>query len=412
MAVKRIAKRGNRAANRNSIDAFVDKKKLEMVEFTEKLIRIPTENPPGNNYFAMVDVLKEFADASGLETRVHGKPGKPNLVARWDLGLHKTLHLNAHYDVVPASGNWARKPFEPVVENGKLYGRGSADPKSDIAAILFSVTVMKELDLRPACNVELSFTCDEETGGADGMGFLVKEKIVKPDLAIVLDGPVVGITNAHKGALALKVTVTGKSCHAAWPHRGKNAFLGACRLALELDALNASLKKKKSKKNTFADIEKYPTLVPGGRAEGGVKFNTVPGEFSFTVDRRILPEENAKDARREIQKKIDEFIANNPGYGVNVETILEVKSDGVSTECPIARALAKSVEAVKGKPAPFYMFPAFHDMRYLINDAKVDCVNYGTTGGNEHGVDEYVNVDSITDLVKILVRTATDPMIG
>ncbi len=390
------------------LDSKVGSLKSEMVEFTKKLVKIRTENPPGKNYGELVSAIKKLADASGFETKIYGKSGKPNLVITWNVGSKHTLHINGHYDVVPAVGAWKHAPFEPVIEDGKLFGRGAADSKSNICAVIYAAKAMKELGMKPACNLELSFTCDEESGGVDGLGYLVAEKLVKPDFAIVADGPVRGINNAHKGVLALKITVVGKSAHAAWPQRGVNAFLGAGKLAIELNGLNTKLGKVKSRCDTSEEVEKSPTIVPGGRAEGGVKFNSVPGEFSFTIDRRIIPEEKISDAKDELLAAINAFSRKNPEYGVIIETILEAKPSFADKNCKISKALSRSIKSVKGEAPNYYLLPGFLDMRYLVNEAKIDCVNYGTAGGNEHGVDEFVYADSILDLVKIFVLTAMD----
>ncbi len=388
----------------NELDAKINKKKKEMLEFLKTLVSIPTINPPGDNYNSIVDIIKKEL-GKDFKIEVYTKNGKPNLLVRWSVGSKKTLHVNNHFDVVPVSNNWKHKPFEPTIEDGKLFGRGSADSKSNACTLVYALKIMKEAGMKPTCNVECSFTCDEESGGIDGLGYLVKENIVKPNFGIVLDGPVKGINNGHKGVLALNITVIGKGAHAAWPHRGENAFLGACKLAQQLNDLNKELGKLKSKCDTKEEIEKTPTLVPGGKAEGGLKFNSVPDKFSFTIDRRIIPEEKIEDAKRQITKIVDKFCKDNPAFRVNVDVLLEAQPAFVDKNCKISRILAGSIKIVKGKEPDYFLLPGFLDMRHLVNDAKVDCVNYGTNGANEHGDDEFVYINSIFENIKILILT-------
>lgn len=387
----------------NQINKTIEKRKKDVVDFTKALISIPTQNPPGENYGKIVELIKKEL-TSDFETTIYSKNNKPNLVARWNVGAKKTLHINGHYDVVPATPNWKHDPFAPVVKDNKLLGRGSQDMKSGLATMVYAVKVLKECNMKPACNIELSFTCDEESGGIDGAGFLIKNKLVKPDYALVLDG-VNQITNAHKGVLALEVIVVGKSAHAAWPSKGVNAFTGACKLAEELDKLNDKLSKTKTRYDTEDELIKVPTIVLGGVTRGGNKFNTIPGEFSFTIDRRILPEEKINDAKKQIMNVINKFEKNNPKYKVKTKILLEAKPAGVNKNVRIAKVFSDAVKEVKGKAPSFTLISGFLDMRFFVNDAKIDCIAYCTRGENLHGDDEFVYVDSIFENIKILIHT-------
>lgn len=390
----------------------IDERQGMILDFVKSLIRIPTQNPPGENYDKIVDRIKEELKSDGLEIITYSKNNKPNLVVRWNVGSTKTLHINGHYDVVPVTPNWTHSPFEPVIEDGKLFGRGSSDMKSDLATIVYSVKILRELKLKPACNVELSFTCDEESGGIDGLGYLVNQKLIKPDYALVMDGMNDAINNAHKGVLALEITVIGKSSHAAWPQRGINAFIGACKLSEKLNDLNRKLSKIKSKCNTKEKIEKSPTLVLGGVAKGGSKFNTVPGEFSFTVDRRIIPEENINFAKKQIDDVIDKFKKTNPEYGIKIKTLLEAEPAFTDKNSKIAKVLFNSIKSVKGHKPKFSLLPGFLDMRFFVNDAKIPCVSYSVSGEHAHGDDEFVYISTIFENIRILCSTILDKELG
>jgi len=385
----------------------IKENKNQIIKFCQDLVRIPTQNPPKENYTKLVERIKKELD-NQFNCKIYSKNNKPNLVVKWNVGGKKTIHINSHYDVVPAKGNWKTEPFDPKIINNKIYGRGAADCKSNICVSIYAVKLMKKLALKPASNVELSFTCDEESGGFDGMGFLVKNKLIKPDYAIVADGPTEGINNAHKGALALNITVIGKPSHAGWPHRGKNAFITACKLAEKLDELNLKYKHIKSKCDTKEEIEKHPSIVVGGKAEGGAKFNQVNGEFSFTIDRRIIPEENMKNVKNEILKVINEFKAKNKEFTIRTEDLLEAKPSFTSKNSKISQVLSDAIKKVSKKKPDFYLFPAFLDMRYIVNDLKTECVNYGTKGANQHGDNEYVEIDSIFENIEVFIELLLD----
>ncbi|MFA5049462.1 MAG: ArgE/DapE family deacylase [Candidatus Micrarchaeia archaeon] len=390
------------------IRAKIIEKESRIIEFTKSLIKIPTRNPPGENYSKIIKIIKRELGNEKLVFRIYKSNGKPNLVVLWDTGSKKTLGINGHIDTVPVTPNWKHKPFEPVVEDGKLFGRGAQDMKSSLASMVYAIKILKELKIKPVCNVELSFTCDEESGGVDGLGYLVKNNLSKADFAITLDGPNTEINNAHKGILVLEIMVVGKSSHAAWPHNGINAFTGACNLAVELEKLNQELSRTESKCDTKEKIEKHPTIVLGGLTSGGSKFNVIPGEFSFTVDRRIIPEEDIIDVKKQIMRVIDDFKVKNREYTVQIKTLLEAKPAYVSKNSTISKVLFNNITKVIGKTPSFFLLPGFLDMRFFVNEAKIDCVNYGVEGGNLHGDDEFVYTKTICDNVCVLINLLLD----
>ena len=385
------------------IEERLQEKGNEILEFAKSLIKIPTQNPPGENYEKIAVFIRKKLEPYNFKIKIYRKNNKPNLVVKWDVGSKKTLHVNGHYDTVPVTPNWKYNPFMPIIKSGKLFGRGSQDMKSSLASMVYAVIILKELNLEPACNIELSFTCDEESGGIDGLGYLVKNKLVKPDYAVIMDGPIDDINNAHKGVLALEVIVIGKASHAAWPQKGVNAFIGACILSKQLNSLNKRLGKIKSKCDTKEYAEKSPSLVLGGGIKGGNKFNTVPGEFSFTIDRRIIPEESMENAKKQIIKVIKSFQKNNLEYGIKIKTLLEAKPSYVDKNAKISRIFFDSVKKVKNKAPKYSLLPGFLDMRFFVNDAKIGCINYGVKGGNLHGDDEFVYVSAIFENTKILI---------
>lgn len=392
----------------DSINKKIKERQGEILEFIKSLIRIPTQNPPGENYNKIVDKIKKELETEDLKISIYSKNNKPNLVVRWNIGSPKTLHMNGHYDVVPVTPNWTYKPFEPVEKDGKLFGRGAEDMKSSLGVMVYSIKIMRELKMVPACNIELSFTCDEESGGIDGLRYLIDQKIIKPNYALILDGPNDSIINAHKGVLALEITVIGKSAHAAWPQKGLNAFIGACKLSMELNDSNVKLSKVKSMCNTKEKIEKSPTIVLGGATKGGSKFNTIPGEFSFTIDRRIIPEENIEDVEKQINDAIDKFKKSNPEYKVNTKILLKADPAFSNENSKISKALFENIKNIRGRELSYSLLPGFLDMRFFVNNAKIPCVSYGIGGENAHGDDEFVYISTIFENIRILISTILD----
>ncbi len=171
-----------------SLCDLVDELADDLVALLQRLIRIPTVNPPGECYEEFVADFKSVLDEFGYATEVHHAPTelaplgqglpRPNLIGKLE-GDGPLVHLNGHYDVVPVGNDWTQDPFGGELVDGKIYGRGAADMKSGLAAQIIAVEALRRAGLKP--NVHQSAVPDEETVGVRnaGMGWLVEQGLLK-----------------------------------------------------------------------------------------------------------------------------------------------------------------------------------------------------------------------------------------
>ncbi|MFX1300706.1 MAG: M20 family metallopeptidase, partial [Promethearchaeota archaeon] len=170
----------------------VEEKRERLVSLLEDLIRIPTVVPPGNNYKDMVQYLKPIFRSLGYTTEHVIIPSKEiekipyplegprvNLVARHDYGRRETVTIYAHMDVVPIEEPWTKDPFNPIIENGKLYGRGAIDMKCGIASMVVALEILHKMGLQPHFNIICTLCTDEEIGVYPGIYHLAKEGYVQ-----------------------------------------------------------------------------------------------------------------------------------------------------------------------------------------------------------------------------------------
>src|ERR1041384_912545 len=184
---------------------FIDRNSPLLLRRLQQLIRTSTVNPPGENYDTLTANLAQVVASIGLETKRYEIPAKLlkatlppeqhrfpryNIVGKLPSpGAKKTLHFNAHYDVVPVSGKWRHgSPFSGTVDGGWIYGRGTADMKGSIASLLLALHALRVTRAKPKLNIEVSFTADEETDSQLGTSWLVQNAPIKPDYAIVMEG--------------------------------------------------------------------------------------------------------------------------------------------------------------------------------------------------------------------------------
>src|SRR4051812_20817169 len=179
-----------------AIRAAVEALESELVALLQRMVRLPTINPPGEGYEAFVADLRGHLDGLGYTTAVHLAPEelaplgeglpRPNLMARLQ-GDGPLIHLNGHYDVVPVGNDWTRDPFGGELHDGRIYGRGAADMKSGLAAQIIAVEALRAIGMNP--NIAQSFVPDEETVGVRnaGMGYLVEQGLLEGDAVIITE---------------------------------------------------------------------------------------------------------------------------------------------------------------------------------------------------------------------------------
>ncbi len=401
----------------NNVFSYLDSRKNEIVEFTKELISVPTVNPPGDNYEKIVDILEDECRRLGFKVRRHVPPRsmlkqlgidggseRISLVADWDTGSKKTLHMNGHYDVVPPTSNWTFDPFKPVLKDGRIYGRGSEDMKGDIAAMIFSLKALKECPSNPHVNIQLSFTPDEEIGGESGLGYLVERGLVRGDYALGEGYSRNFVSHGNKGVLWLEVTIVGKSSHASRPDKGINAFEKMLKVAKELEKLKLRIEKRVTMYDIKSHREKSPTLVLGGVMKGGSKINIVPDIATFSIDRRIIPEESVKSARDEILRVIDRLKKEDKEIKIRIKEFASCEPVVVDKEKELCRAAVRSIKKVSGKSAKLAVMPGVTDLRFFI-ERGVESIGYSAYGGEcWHGDDEFVYVDSLVETAKVYAQ--------
>ncbi len=161
----------------------VDRAADEIVQFTADLVRIPTVNPPGEEYETCARFLGEFLERRGFAIEYIAADGRPEHTARYPRvnvigsrrgGEGPVVHLNGHIDVVPAGDGWTVDPFGGLVRDGKIFGRGVCDMKAGLAAAVFAAEAIERAGVRLPGTIEISGTVDEESGGFAGVAYLAE----------------------------------------------------------------------------------------------------------------------------------------------------------------------------------------------------------------------------------------------
>jgi succinyl-diaminopimelate desuccinylase len=400
----------------DKLDEWVDAHFEEQVRFLQELVRVPTDTPPGDNA-PHAERTAELLQTFGFEAEKHPVPQSDvhaygmqsitNLIVRRRYGRGKTIALNAHGDVVPPGEGWTHEPYGGEIEDGKIYGRAAAVSKSDFATFTFAVRALESLQAQLKGGVELHFTYDEEFGGEMGPGWLLRNKLTKPDLMIAA-GFSYEVVTAHNGCLQLQVTVHGVMAHAAIPESGVDALHAAVQI---LNALYAQNRRYKGIVSEVPGIN-HPYLNVG-RIEGGTNTNVVPGKVIFKLDRRMIPEENPVEVEESIRQLIADSAALCPGVTVDVKRLLLAQSlKPVAGNKPLVDAIQKHGEAVFGQRIPAMGTPLYTDVR-LYSEAGIPGVIYGAgprtvLESNAKRADEQLELEDLRRATKVIARSLRD----
>jgi succinyl-diaminopimelate desuccinylase len=404
--------------------AYINAHERDLLALLARLVRLPTVNPPGDHYDEITRLLADELKAAGLVVR---RPRVPDALLkkalppgqrdrpRWNvLGRlaaprragaprAKTLHFNAHYDVVPVSGEWRHADaFSGAVERGWIYGRGTADMKGSIASLILALRALRATGARPALDIEVSFTADEETDSALGAGWLVRHGGIRPDYAVVMEGGegrMIGC--GHNGVVWLEVTVHGRAAHGSMPERGVNALEHLARLVTALGEHGREIARRSF---TAPDGSvRRPTLNVGGvfsSGEGG-KINTVPALARFSIDRRVIPSETAAEAERELRAFLAAAAREIPRCRITVRKVSENHPSYAPPEHPLARALARHVARERRCQPVFGCSTGFNDMQFFAQVLKIPTLGYGPGGRDFHAVDERAEVKELLAAARI-----------
>lgn len=371
-----------------------------MIDLTRELIAVPTENPPGARYDEATALLLARLRSLGLDAHQEG-----DCVLCFVGRGTRTLYFSGHYDVVPAQH---REQFSPIVRDDAIVGRGSSDMKSGLAAMIYAARALRDCGVLENGRVGLVFVPDEETAGPRGSRDLAARGILGADgIGMLTPEPTEGVVwNANRGAISLRVTVRGKHAHVGRQHEGVNAFEGMLDLAQTLVELKREVEAHRTDFHIEPDAARHSILMLGGRVEGGTNFNVVPDSCSFTVDRRLNPEEDLEVEKRRLLDAIEQ--AARPSIQVDLEVFQEARASGSDESSPLGRALAENIRAVTGQSARFEMCPGLLEIRFYA-ERGLPAFAYGPgLLSVSHGPDECVPIDRIVECAQIYGLTTAD----
>lgn len=396
---------------------FIEKSFAPEVEFLKALVRVPSDNPPGDcarhaeesarllEGFGFTVERHKVPDAVAKQ---HGMVSATNLIVRERFGTGKgpTIALNAHGDVVPPGEGWTHDPYGAEEVNGAIYGRGAAVSKSDFATYAFALLALKDNPAGLDGTVELHLTYDEEAGGFVGPDWLLKEKLTKPDYAFSA-GFSYAVVTAHNGVLHLEIAVSGKQAHAAMPESGADALEAATRILAAIYKERKRLNRIRSKSPGIGAPK-----ITVGLISGGINTNVVPDRIVMRVDRRLIPEEKGTKVERELIALVKRAGA---AKGIKVVSRRVILAEPLKPQ-PGVKKIVETIQrharrelkvSIKETGVPLYT-----DARHY-SAAGIPTVLYGAgprsiLEANAHSANEHIKLSDLKAATKIVEATLRD----
>lgn len=406
----------------NTVESLED----ELIKFTQKIIKIPTENPPGQNYPECAKAIGEKMREIGCSVEYVEVPESllPKLAPNGEglprvsvIGRYKgekfrpLLHFSGHFDVVPAGSDWAVDPYGGIVKNGNIYGRGASDQKSGIVAQIFAIYALKKAGLRLEGTILSSATADEETGGYAGMGYLVNQGYISDkntDYCVITEClDVDKICLGHRGTFWFEIETKGKQSHGSMPFEGVNAIEKMIKLINEI---------KYQIKPKLKEQSKYPIMPLGCQRStltvtminAGTKVNIVPNSCKASFDWRLIPEQSVIEAKKTIISICEGLKKSDHDFNYKMNIIQEIEPILVSKNTKVVKAFLESGEVFLKKPVSFSVSPGSDDQRFVVRNGNIkQCIVYGPGPlVLAHKSDEYVPIKDIKNAAKVMALAA------
>lgn len=390
---------------------FIDED--ELVSLTRSLIKIDSVIRPesGNTEARVVAFIADWIRKElNLEPEINEVvSGRENIILKIDSGKSgRTLMFEGHTDVVSEGirSLWKYDPFSAVIEDGKIYGRGSCDMKAGVAVNLLTVKAMLKSGVGFNGRMILGILCDEEDLMLGVQDFIKKGHADNVDACLVSEPEENQLCISMKGALRIKLTIQGKMAHGAMPLTGINPNTRLAWIILAFQEYEDSLKEKFGKDEylgwpsvTFTVIQSPPPPEPP-------QLNVMPGESVAYVDIRTVPGQDHKIIKESLGEILKELGNHDPDFNVTLEYLADKPVVTMDKDEPIVLAAAQAYRDITGKEPVYNGVPGATDGTYLRAIKGIPCLVNGPGPRHiPHQTDEYVEIDELIESLKLYALT-------
>ena len=368
----------------------------DVISFLADLVKIPSVCGEEGR---VAEFIAKWLMENGLPVEMlEVKPGRPNVLSRVKGAQDgPRLMLNGHMDTVAPGTGWKHDPFGAEIENGRMYGRGTVDMKSGLAAILSAAVECKKEGLPKRGEIIVAAVVDEESLDWGSYALVQRGITSGVNLAMISEATDLNVVTAHRGRTVLDVVVHGKAAHSMWPEHGVSAIQDAAILINSLPRLSSPTHPRMGR-----------STVNVLKIEGGQEnVMLVPDRCRIIIDRCLVPGHNSKDALEDLNNLIRELGINATASFIARETPFcdpfEIPEENETVKIVVEAATKALGRAPR---IDFHEGPC--DSCILVNQGKIPTLEFGPSGGRLHESDEFVDLGSVKKTVvvyKEVIRT-------
>ena len=376
-----------------------------VVELLKALVAIDSVNPSlvsgARGEAAVARALAEHMRGVGLSVHVQEvAPGRPNVVGVLEgAGPGRSLMLCGHVDTVGVAG--MARPFDPVERDGRVYGRGAQDMKSGVAAMVDAARVVSQGGGVGAGRLIVACVVDEEHASIGADALVTRWRA---DAAVVTEPTDLAIAIAHKGFEWVEVETEGRAAHGSRPRDGRDAIRMMGRVLTELDALDRALQARPAHP-LLGTASLHASVIHGGQ-----ELSSYPDRCHLQMERRTIPGEQPGCAGREVADLLSRLRATDPDFKAASRAIFARSPYEIAADHPLVAAMRSAAgEQLKVQSSEFKVQTtgmSFWTDASVLGEAGIPSLLFGPTGAGLHGVEEWVEVESVLTCRDALVALA------
>ena len=377
----------------------IDEKRI--IELSKQLIEIPSVSGEEKQ---VMEHAKKLLTELGVHVEVLGSEERPIIYAYINPEQEKQIVFNGHLDVVPIAkpDAWTKDPWKPVVEDGKLWGRGTSDMKASCATMIHLLEILKDADIPLSIGVHL--VPDEERGAVFGSKMVVDKiqagELRRPDYVVIGEGSNLQVRIAERGMFGFQVKFYGRASHTA---------------ASRVSGINAIAKASKGVLALEHHIDKWHDWIGHPMQsvniiQAGIVSNQVPAECTITVDRRLIMGETADTVVAEVMADLDKAGEGDSDWKYEIVAPKDEEGNWIYTPAnytdlnsELGQAFMKAVKTALNKEPELYATWAGCTDGRLYRQADMQTIGFGPMGGGAHGPDEFVYIETLVKMAKVWV---------
>jgi succinyl-diaminopimelate desuccinylase len=375
----------------------IDTMREEAIELLADLVKADSVNPPGDTRKIMDVIVQKTQTFTQNYDTVAKEEVAPNIMITINPGARPQLLYNGHLDTVPLGEEdaWDLEPFGAVIKDNAMYGRGVADMKGGVGAMLMAAKVLQRENIPLKGSLVVNFVCDEETGGARGARHLMEQGLYSPDMVVVGE-----ITNGNsiaigeKGVAVYSLSTKGRTAHASTPWVGINAINKMVKVLFKMESRLGEI--FKNRPSGYLP----PATMNVGAIQGGISYNVVADTCSVLIDRRTLPGETVDSVTAEMQEIIDEVKSEDPEVNATLRLVGSGEPFETSPDESICQIARKTLEELNLN-SDFVGYEQVSDGRFFAEKGIPTILIGPGIAQRAHTPNEHLELDQYIEAIKI-----------